>query len=148
MHVERTMNRSRENLFQNGQENAVLFAAGSCWEGMDFPGDTVSSLILVRLPFPAPDPVREAEREKFGTLQEYIQKSVVPDMQMKLRQGFGRAIRTETDTCVVSVLDERAAPGGRYHKAVMEALPYCPLTESMEDVEQFIRQKKGTEYYM
>src|SRR5699024_5846349 len=91
------------------------------------------ALILVRLPFPVPDPVREAEREKYGTLQEYIQKSVVPDMQMKLRQGFGRAIRTETDTCVVSGLDERAGPGGRYHKAGMEALPYCPLTESMED---------------
>ena len=130
------------------QKNAVLFAAGSCWEGMDFPGDTVSSLILVRLPFPVPDPIREAERGKYDTLQEYIQKIVVPDMQMKLRQGFGRAIRTETDTCVVSVLDERAAPGGRYHKAVMEALPCCPLTESLEEVERFIRQRKGTEYYM
>lgn len=130
------------------QKNAVLFAAGSCWEGMDFPGDVVSSLIIVRLPFPVPDPVREAERERYDTLQEYIQKNVVPDMQIKLRQGFGRAIRTETDTCVVSILDGRAAPGGRYHQAVMEALPECPVTESLAEVEKFIRDRKGIDYYM
>lgn len=45
-------------------ENAVLFAAGSCWEGVDFPGDIVSSLIIVKLPFAVPDPLREAEKEQ------------------------------------------------------------------------------------
>lgn len=130
------------------QKNAVLFAAGSCWEGVDFPGDMVSSLILVRLPFPVPDPVREAEREKYDSLQEYIRQIVVPDMQLKLRQGFGRAIRTETDTCVVSILDSRAAPGGRYHQAVLESLPECRMTENITDVEQFIRERKGIDYYM
>lgn len=103
--------------------NAVLFAAGSCWEGVDFPGDMVSSLIIVRLPFPVPDPLSEAEREQYPTLQDYIRAVIIPDMQVKLRQGFGRAIRTETDTCVVSILDYRAAPGERYHLAVLEALP-------------------------
>lgn len=130
------------------QKNAVLFAAGSCWEGVDFPGDMVSSLILVRLPFPVPDPMREAEREKYDSLQEYIKQIVVPDMQLKLRQGFGRAIRTETDTCVVSILDSRAAPGRRYHQAVIEALPQCRITERIEDVKQFIRKRKGIDYYM
>ena len=130
------------------QKNAALFAAGSCWEGMDFPGDMVSSLIMVRLPFPVPDPVREAERERYQSLQEYIQQIVVPDMQLKLRQGFGRAIRTETDTCVVSILDSRAATGGRYHEAVLEALPKCRITEDIGEVERFIREKKGIDYYM
>ena len=108
----------------------------------------MSSLILVRLPFPVPDPMREAEREKYDSLQEYIRQIVVPDMQLKLRQGFGRAIRTETDTCVVSILDNRAAPGGRYHQAVVEALPECRMTENIADVEQFIRERKGIDYYM
>ena len=45
-----------------------------------------------------------------------IQSIIVPDMQKKLRQGFGRAIRTETDTCVVSILDIRAVKGGKYHE--------------------------------
>ena len=103
--------------------NAVLFAAGSCWEGVDFPGDMVSSLIIVRLPFPVPDPLSEAEREQYPTLQDYIRAVIIPDMQVKLRQGFGRAIRIETDTCVVSILDHRAAPGQRYHQAVLETLP-------------------------
>ena len=83
----------------------------------------MSSLIIVRLPFPVPDPLSEAEREQYPTLQDYIKTVVIPDMQVKLRQGFGRAIRTETDTCVVSILDHRAAPGERYHKAVLEGNP-------------------------
>ena len=128
-------------------QNAVLFAAGSCWEGVDFPGDMVSSLIVVRLPFPVPDPLSEAEREQYPTLQDYIKTVVIPDMQVKLRQGFGRAIRTETDTCVVSILDHRAAPGERYHKAVLDTLPPIRITAKIEDVEDFIRAKKGPDYF-
>lgn len=129
------------------EQNAVLFAAGSCWEGMDFPGDMVSSLIIPRLPFPVPDPVREAQREKYMTLQEYIQAVIVPEMQVKLRQGFGRAIRTETDSCVVAILDPRAMPGGKYHQEVLSALPPIPMTRQIEDVRQFIRARKGPDYF-
>lgn len=130
------------------QKNAVLFAAGSCWEGVDFPGDMVSSLIIVKLPFSVPDPVSEAERDKYSSLKEYIQSVSVPDMQKKLRQGFGRAIRTEEDTCVVSLLDYRAVAGGKYHKDVLRTLPVCKMADSIEDVELFIRERKGVEYYM
>lgn len=132
--------------FKRGQ-NSVLFAAGSCWEGIDFPGDIVSSLIIPRLPFPVPDPIREAQRPNYMTLQDYIQAVIVPEMQVKLRQGFGRAIRTETDTCVVSILDHRAAPGGKYHREVTEALPSVPVTRQIEDVERFIRARKGPDYF-
>lgn len=128
--------------------NAVLFAAGACWEGVDFPGDMVSSLIIVRLPFPVPDPLSEAEREQYPTLQDYIRAVIIPDMQVKLRQGFGRAIRIETDTCVVSILDHRAAPGQRYHQAVLETLPNLRLTRKIEDVEDFIRAKKSPDYFI
>lgn len=128
-------------------ENAVLFASGSCWEGVDFPGDMVSSLILPRLPFSAPDPLSEAEREQYPTLEHYISEAVVPEMQRKLRQGFGRAIRTETDVCAVSILDRRACPGGRYHQAVLNALPECPVTRSVGEIEAFLRLKKGPEYF-
>lgn len=127
--------------------NAVLCAAGPCWEGIDFPGDTVSLLVIVRLPFPVPDPVREAEKEQYPCLHEYIDKAIVPEMQIKLRQGFGRAIRTETDSCVIAILDQRAKPGERYYSAVRQALPPCPVTESLEDVEQFIQARKGPAYF-
>ena len=142
--------------WRNGQQairlfkrlsNAVLFAAGPCWEGMDFPGDMVSLLVIARLPFPVPDPVSEAERKQYPSVQEYIRAVVLPDMQSKLRQGFGRAIRTETDTCVVAVLDRRTAEGQRYHAAVLEALPKCRLSDSLEDVARFIRERKTPEYF-
>ena len=128
--------------------NAVLLAGGPCWEGVDFPGDVVSLLVIVRLPFPVPDPVREARRERYPDLHSYIQAEIVPEMQQKLRQGFGRAIRTEQDSCVVAILDERAGIGGKYHDAALAALPTCPTTEKVEDVQQFIREQKHTDYFL
>ncbi len=47
----------------------------------------------------------------------FIREIAIPEMQVKLRQGFGRGIRLIDDTCVVSILAGRTAPGGRYHAA-------------------------------
>ena len=127
--------------------NGVLFAAGSCWEGIDFPGDMVSLLIIAKLPFPIPDPVSDYERQQYPNLRDYINAEVIPEMQKKLRQGFGRAIRTEQDSCVVAILDERAGIGGKYHDAALAALPICPITEKIEDVQQFIREQKRPDYF-
>lgn len=130
-------------------DNAVLLAGGPCWEGVDFPGDMVSLLVIVRLPFPVPDPVREARRQQYPDLHNYIQAEIVPEMQQKLRQGFGRAIRTEADSCAVAILDPRAAPGGRYHQAVLNALPEgIPVTTKIEDIEPFLRAHKSPDYFL
>ena len=142
----RGQNRSIQQFRQSG--NGVLFAAGSCWEGIDFPGDMVSLLIIAKLPFPIPDPVSDYERQKYPTLQEYIAVEIIPEMQKKLRQGFGRAIRTEQDSCVVAILDERAGIGGKYHDAALAALPTCPIIEKIEDVQQFIREQKRPDYFL
>lgn len=142
----RGQNRSIQQFKQSG--NGVLFAAGSCWEGIDFPGDMVSLLIIAKLPFQIPDPVRNYERQQYPNLREYIQKEIIPEMQKKLRQGFGRAIRTEQDSCVVAILDERAGIGGKYHDAALAALPACPTTEKIEDVQQFIREQKRPDYFL
>ncbi len=128
--------------------NGVLFAAGSCWEGIDFPGDMVSLLIIPKLPFPIPDPVSDYERRQYPNLRDYINAEIIPEMQKKLRQGFGRAIRTEQDSCVVAILDERAGIGGKYHDAALAALPTCPTTEKIEDVQQFIREQKRPDYFL
>ena len=69
-------------------------------------------------------------------------------MQIKLRQGFGRAIRTEQDTCAVALLDPRASPGGRYHQAAVDALPACPVTTEIETVQQFFRERKSPDYFL
>ena len=127
----------------------MLLAGGSCWEGIDFPGDLVSLLVIVRLPFPVPDPVREARREQYPDLHSYIQAEIVPEMQQKLRQGFGRAIRTETDSCAVAILDPRAAPGGRYHRAVLDALPAgIPITTNIEEIQTFLRARKSPDFFL
>ena len=142
----RGQNRSIQQFKQSG--DGVLFAAGSCWEGIDFPGDMVSLLIIAKLPFPIPDPVSDYERRQYPNLRDYINAEVIPEMQKKLRQGFGRAIRTEQDSCVVAILDERAGIGSRYHDAALAALPSCPTTEKIEDVQQFIREQKRPDYFL
>ena len=129
------------------QPGSILLATGAAWEGFDFPGDCVSLLIITRLPFAVPDALKEKEREKYPGLKSFIRAVSVPEMQIKLKQGFGRAIRTETDTCVIAILDERAAKGRRYHKEVLTALPEMPVTSSLRDVERFIRRVKADSYF-
>lgn len=126
---------------------SVLLATGAAWEGFDFPGDCVSLLVIPRLPFACPDAWKEKERENYPSLRAFIRAVVVPEMQIKLKQGFGRAIRTEADTCVVAILDERAARGRRYHGDVRQALPEMRSTSSLRAVERFLRSVKGPDYF-
>ena len=126
---------------------SVLLATGAAWEGFDFPGDCVSLLVIPRLPFPMPDALKEKERERYPDLHSFLRAVVVPEMQIKLKQGFGRAIRTETDTCVVAILDERAAHGRRYFRDILTALPEMPVTSSIQEVERFIRAVKPDSYF-
>nr|WP_325259026.1 ATP-dependent DNA helicase [uncultured Oscillibacter sp.] len=126
---------------------SVLLATGAAWEGFDFPGDCVSLLVIPRLPFARPDALKEKERESFPNLHSFIRAIVVPEMQIKLKQGFGRAIRTETDTCVVAILDERSTPGQCYFEDVKAALPDMRITDSLQEVEAFIRSVKGPDYF-
>jgi ATP-dependent DNA helicase DinG len=128
-------------------DNGVLFATGSVWEGMDFPGDMVSSLVIARLPFAVPDALSDYEKKKHPDLKTFIQSVAVPDMQIRLRQGFGRAIRTETDTCVISILDERSLVGRRFHEPALNALPEMPVTNKLNDIADFIQAVKPETYF-
>ena len=144
-----TLGRSAVHTTQQFKDSpgSVLLATGAAWEGFDFPGDCVSLLVIPRLPFSHPDALKEKKRAEYPTLREFIRAVVVPEMQIKLKQGFGRAIRTETDTCVVAILDERSVPGQRHHDAMKAALPDLPVTTSLEDVVEFIYRLKGPEYF-
>ena len=126
---------------------SVLFATGAAWEGFDFPGDCVSLLVIPRLPFQYPDALQEKKREAYPDLRTFIRAVAVPEMQIRLKQGFGRAIRLETDTCVIAILDERAAKGSRYFRDVQSALPEMPITSSIYAVERFIRRVKDESYF-
>ena len=126
---------------------AVLLATGAAWEGFDFPGDCVSLLVIPRLPFAYPDALKEKERENYPSLRQFIQNVAVPEMQIMLRQGFGRAIRTEADTCVIAILDERASHGRRYYAAMRDALPDMRTTSSLRAVTKFLRELKPESYF-
>jgi ATP-dependent DNA helicase DinG len=134
-----------ERFKQSG--NGILFASGALWEGIDIPGDTLSLLIIVRLPFAVPDPVGEHERAKYKEINIYKKRIIIPEMLIKLKQGFGRLIRNETDTGVVAILDCRAGINGAYRSWVLHALPNCRVTAEIVDVGQFIEMKKSPSYF-
>jgi len=125
----------------------IRFASGALWEGIDIPGDALSMLIIVKLPFAVPDPISDYEQTLYSGMDEYKARVIVPEMLIKLKQGFGRLIRSESDTGVVAILDCRTGLVGNYRTRVLEALPNCRVTSNIDDVRQFIMAKKTPEYF-
>ena len=138
-------NRSVISEFRKSR-NGILFASGSMWEGVDCVGDCLSSVIIVRLPFPLRNAVLEQKKDATGSLWEFIQNYALPEMLIKLRQGAGRLIRSESDTGVVSILDARAA-GGKFSFSVLNTLEKYPVVDDVVDVASFIRSVKSPEYF-
>jgi ATP-dependent DNA helicase DinG len=127
--------------------NGVLFAAGALWEGIDIPGDALSMLIIVKLPFAVPDPIGEYEQTLYSSMAEYKDRVIKPEMLVKNKQGYGRGIRKETDTCVIAMLDSRVNSNGSYREIVLDSLPNCYVTDDIELVGQFYKVKKSPEYF-
>ena len=110
------------NFFIN--KNSVLFATDSFWEGVDVPGESLSVLIICRLPFKVPsDPVIKARMElieKNGG-NSFLEYSL-PEAVIKLRQGFGRLIRRKSDRGVILITDTRIL-SKFYGKIFFNSLP-------------------------
>ena len=85
---------------------SVLFGVETFWYGVDFPGDTLTQVIITRLPFPHPhDPLQIARRNLLSR-EEYWRRYYY-ETGIKLRQGIGRLIRSEADRGMVVILDAR-----------------------------------------
>ena len=125
--------------------NAVLFATGTFWEGIDVAGDALSCVIIDRLPFPSPaDPlvaarVRALEARGLDGFEHYM----VPAATVRLKQGFGRLIRSGTDRGVVAILDGRAA-STRYGATILAALPPATRIEHLEELSSFFSEATGS----
>jgi DNA polymerase-3 subunit epsilon/ATP-dependent DNA helicase DinG len=125
--------------FRTGKRS-VLMGTGTFWEGIDLPGEMLSCLVIVRLPFAVPtDPLFAARSRVYD---DPFNDYTVPDAVLRFRQGFGRLIRTTTDRGVVVLLDSRAWQRS-YGSAFLDALPGCtlrrsPLASLADSVEQWL----------
>ena len=120
------------------QTDSVLLAVASFWEGINVPGESLSCVIIDKLPFEVPsDPVIMARvnkiREEGGNPFMDFQ---LPRAILALRQGVGRLMRTSTDKGLLAILDIRLFTK-RYGRLFLRSLPPSPLTRELKDVESF-----------
>jgi ATP-dependent DNA helicase DinG len=107
---------------------AVLFGVASFWQGVDVPGDALRHVVIARLPFDVPShPLQQARQRR---LEESGRRAFshlsLPLAALRLKQGFGRLIRTRTDRGVVTILDPRVLTR-RYGRYLLDSLPRCPV---------------------
>jgi ATP-dependent DNA helicase DinG len=123
-----------------GTKNAVLFATGTFWEGIDVVGDALSCVVIDRLPFPSPsEPLVAAriaalEARGLSGFEHYM----IPSAIVRLKQGFGRLIRSTSDRGVVALLDGRAA-AMRYGATIVDALPPATRIGDLDALDELFR---------
>lgn len=107
---------------------SVLFGVDTFWQGIDVQGKALSNVIITKLPFSVPDhPIVEArieeiERKGHDAFSGYY----LPEAILKFKQGFGRLIRSKTDTGIIAILDSRILTKP-YGKLFLNSVPECDI---------------------
>lgn len=126
--------------------NALLVATGAFWEGIDVRGDTLSCVIIDKLPFTAPDdPLLKARIEdcrlKGGEPFSQVQ---IPDAVITLKQGVGRLIRDQKDKGALIICDNRLVTK-QYGSVFLHSLPPIPRTRDLSLVSDFLAGNESKE---
>ncbi len=137
---------SRSRLLEEfrSKEHAVLFATSSFWQGIDVKGDALSCVIVDKLPFQVPsDPlvqarIRQIETDGGNAFSDYQ----VPAAILRLKQGFGRLIRSRTDRGILAILDSRLRTKG-YGKLFLASLPDYSIVDRVEELENFLAYEES-----
>jgi ATP-dependent DNA helicase DinG len=121
-----------------GEINSVLFAVASFWEGVDVPGESLSLVIIDKLPFEVPtDPVIMARMEKIKAAGgNPFMELQIPRAILMLRQGVGRLMRHANDQGVMAILDVRLF-SKFYGRRFRTSLPDAPVCRAVQDVKMF-----------
>ncbi|GER82347.1 hypothetical protein KTAU_09850 [Thermogemmatispora aurantia] len=129
-----------ELLRQFKAEPAVLFGLKSFWEGVDIPGETLSLVVIDKLPFDPPDdPVHAARVALMKEAGEnWFGSYVLPQAVLRLKQGLGRLLRTREDRGVMAILDSRIYTKS-YGRQILNALPPARRTDRLEEVYRFFQ---------
>lgn len=112
------------------RDDCVLFATDTFWQGIDVRGHNLRLVVLTRLPFAVPDhPLQQARAERIEDNDgDAFRELSLPQAVLKLRQGFGRLIRSHEDEGTVAILDPRIRTK-RYGQTFLRSLPNCTLEE-------------------
>ena len=128
---------------------AVLLGTASFWEGVDVPGDALRALMLAKLPFRVPtEPVTAAHCEAIAAQGgDAFVDYMLPHAALRLKQGFGRLIRSGTDRGVVLIADPRIVTKA-YGRGLLDGLPPArrkvgPWSEVVRDVRAFFRSDES-----
>jgi ATP-dependent DNA helicase DinG len=135
----RLLNTFREDV------DSVLFGVSSFWEGVDVPGESLSNLIITKLPFTVPEgPVVEARHRRLKEAgREPFAVESLPEAVLRLKQGFGRLIRSSKDHGTVAILDPRVTTE-RWGRVFLKALPECAV-RTIEDPGEYAPKGTGSE---
>jgi ATP-dependent DNA helicase DinG len=133
----------RERLLERFRSEvaSVLVATSTFWQGIDVPGESLSLLVIHKLPFAAPgEPLVEARCERIDADGgDWFREYSLPAAVLQLRQGFGRLIRSHADRGVIAILDPRVR-SQPYGQAFLESLPSCPVTFERAAVSDFFAE--------
>lgn len=133
-------NGSRMRLTRNFQryDKAILLGTNSFWEGIDIPGEDLTCLVIVRLPFSSPeDPLTEAKNEEIKNNggNPFLENSL-PEAVLRFKQGFGRLIRSEEDKGFIIVFDRRIVTTS-YGETFLQSIPAVPIKQ--QNSEQMVK---------